>query len=80
MIVEGLLEIICDLIIGLLSGFNALDLDLSVITALLDVIGYGVYIIGGDLLLWFAGCVFAWTSFKFVAGLVVFLWKLLPLT
>lgn len=80
MIVETLLGFAATLIQGLFSGLQILTLPLDFMTVLLDILCYGVWVIGADLVgIVFANIVF-WLGLKFSIGLVIFIWRLLPLT
>lgn len=80
MIFEALISILCELIVGALEGFNLVTLPVNLIQALGAFCSYGAYIVGADLLLVFCSCVLMWMSIKAVVGLVLFIWRLLPLT
>ena len=80
MIFEALINILCELIVGALEGFNLVTLPVNLIQALGAFCSYGAYIVGADLLLVFCSCVLMWMSIKAVVGLVLFIWRLLPLT
>lgn len=80
MIVETLLGFTLTLIQGLFSGFQIVNLPTDLLTALLDFLCYGTWVIGADLMAIFLSTVVGMYTFKFSAGLVLFLWRLLPLT
>lgn len=80
MIFEALINVLCGLIVGLLNGFNLVALPVNLIQALGSFCSYGAYIVGVDLLLVFCSCVLMWATIKGVLGLVLFIWRLLPLT
>lgn len=80
MIFEGLINILCGLIVGVLQGFNMVTLPVNLIQALGAFCSYGAYIVGADLLLIFASCVLMWMTIKSVLGIILFIWRLLPLT
>lgn len=80
MIFEALINILCELIIGAMSAFNMVTLPVNLIQALGAFCSYGAYIVGADLLLIFCSCVFMWMTIKGVLGLILFIWRLLPLT
>lgn len=80
MIVETLLSFACALIQGLFSGFQLVNLPLDLMTVLLDIFCYGVWVIGADLMAIVISTITGWLVFKFGAGLVLFVWRLLPLT
>lgn len=80
MIVETLLSFACTLIQGLFSGLQIINLPTDFMTVLLDIFCYGVWVIGADLMGIIITTITGWLMFKFTAGLVVFVWRLLPLT
>lgn len=80
MIVETLLEFATSLIEGLFSGLSVLSLPLNLLTVLLDVFCYGVWVIGADLMAIVISSIVFWMGTKFTIGLVLFIWRLLPLT
>lgn len=68
-------------LIGLIfNGFEFLSLPLGLISTLIEFMNFGSFIIGGDLMSLVFGSVFFWLSFKFTAGLVLFVYRLIPLT
>lgn len=80
MIFEGLINILCELIVVAMNGFNLVALPVNVIEALGAFCSYGAYIVGADLLLVFCSCVLGWATIKGGLGLILFIWRLLPLT
>jgi hypothetical protein len=64
----------------LISAVSMVTLPIDMISALSTVSAYGSWIVGSDLLLIFATCVFTWTTIKIGIGLVLFVWRLLPFT
>ena len=80
MIVETLLSFSCALIQGLFSGLQFISLPTDLLTVLLDILCYGVWVIGADLMAIVISTITGWLAFKFGIGLVLFVWRLLPLT
>lgn len=80
MIVEGLVDFALMLIEGLFSGLQLVSLPTDILTALLDFLCYGTWVVGADLMGIFIASVVAWMGIKFSVGLVLFIWRLLPLT
>lgn len=81
MIIELLISVfvnIVSLLLGALSSIPAIPIDLIVVLG--NITGFGSYIIGGDLLLLFAGCVTFWITTKLSMGVAIWFWKLLPFT
>lgn len=80
MIFEVLINLLCDLIVGSLNAFNYVALPVNLIQALGTFCSYGSYVVGADLLLTFSACVLGWAVIKGTLGLILFIWRLLPLT
>lgn len=80
MIIEGLSNIVFWLFGLIFDAFSIVTLPANLISALLTIIKYGIWIVGLDLWVIFWSCVIGWLVFKFTAGLVLFIWRLLPLT
>lgn len=80
MILEGLISIFVNFLLSLLDGISIISLPLDMITLLSEFCIYGSYVVGSDFLLLFASTVFSWTSAKFLLGIGIRLWELLPLT
>lgn len=80
MILEGLVNIFCALLDGLLFGLQLVQIPIQGIEALATVTAYGSYVVGADLLLCFAAVVSAWMLVKLTVGVGLFIWRLLPLT
>lgn len=80
MIVETLLSFASVLIQGLFSGLQFVSLPLDFMTVLLDIFCYGVWVIGADLMAIVLSSIVGWMTIKFGIGLVLFIWRLLPLT
>ena len=80
MIIEGV-TCLAFWVVGLLfEGLQVVSLPVNLATVLIDFMKIGAWILGADLL----GIVFAtvsfWLTFKLAAGLILFIWRLLPLT
>lgn len=80
MIIETLVGFALSLVQGLFSLLNLVTLPTDLLTALLDFFCYGTWVIGADLMGIVLATIVGWLTFKFVAGLVLFIWRLLPLT
>lgn len=81
MIVENTLGFMANLIAlvtDTLPHFVAIPSDLMMVLG--NIMSFGSYIIGADLLLIFASCVTFWTTVKISLGLFLFVWDLLPFT
>ena len=80
MIVEALFGFGGWIIELIFSGFNIITLPLNLTSALFDIMKFGAWIIGGDLFAIVFGNIFFWLGFKFVSGLILFIYRLIPLT
>ena len=80
MIIEFFVNIVVTLLCGAVSGLKLLSLPVDMIGALATVIQYGAYVMGADLFLLVMGSVMFWIGVKTTAGVLIFVWKLLPLT
>lgn len=80
MILEFLMNIVVNCLCGVMKGLTIVSLPTDAIKALTTVIVYGNHLVGTDLLLTLFGCVMGWITIRCTVGLVVFVWKLLPLT
>lgn len=80
MILEGLAGFAMWIIEMIFAGFQVISLPVNLISVLIDFMKYGAWILGGDLLAIVFSCVFGWLTFKFTAGLLLFIYRLIPLT
>jgi hypothetical protein len=78
MIIEFFINMFVAFLDTLISAVSMVTLPIDMISALSTVSAYGSWIVGSDLLLLFATCVFTWTTIKIGVGLVLFVWRLLP--
>ena len=80
MIIELLVDFGCNIISSLFDGLAFFSLPINLISVLYQILCYGSWVVGADLLLVFASCVVLWWGLKATVGLGIFIWKLLPLT
>ena len=80
MIIETVFSWCANFIVGLFSVFEIVHLPLDLISTLYTILCYGVWVVGADVLLLFTGSVMGWLVFKSSVGLIIWLYKLLPLT
>lgn len=80
MILNGLSDFAIWIVDLIFLGFQAISLPANLISVLLDIMKFGAWIVGADLLAIIFGNVFMWLSFKFMAGLILFVYRLIPLT
>lgn len=80
MIVEGLVEMFINLMLGVCDTISLVPLPVALMDVLFDILCYGTWIIGADFMAIFLTCVTGWMVARTVIGTLVFLWELLPLT
>lgn len=80
MIIEFFVTIVTNLLTSALSAAQVLTIPSDIAGALSTFMAYGNYVVGGDLLLLFATSVTTWMTLKLTVGVVLFVWRLLPLT
>ncbi len=80
MIIEFFINMFVAFLDTLISAVSMVTLPIDMISAITTVSAYGSWVVGSDLLLIFATCVFTWTTVKIGMGLVLFVWRLLPFT
>ena len=81
MIAAALVDLVTSLISSLCSliGDNV-SIPSNLVQSLAGITGYGVWVIGADLLGIICGCVLFWLSVKFIWGLIVYIYDLIPMT
>ena len=80
MIFEYLLSLCKSFIITLISGIDVIKLPYEFVSFLGTVTNCGAFICGSDILLYFCTSVMFWFGVKITAGIVLFVWRLLPFT
>lgn len=80
MIIEFFINTFVAFLDVLIGAVSMVTLPIDMISAITTVSAYGSWVVGSDLLLIFATCVFTWTTVKLGMGLVLFVWRLLPFT
>lgn len=80
MIIEGLISMFCNVIVGLFSALEVINLPFDMLSTLYSFLAYGTYICGADILLLFGASVMFWWGLNLSIGLLIWLWRLLPLT
>ena len=80
MIFEFFINMFVTFLDTLISTVSMITLPIDMISALSTVSAYGSWVVGSDLLMIFATCVFSWTTIKISIGVILFIWRLLPLT
>lgn len=80
MILEALISLFSNFIMGLLDLISLVSLPMDAVGVLQTFCVYGSYVVGSDLLMLFASLVFTWTAAKLSVGLAIRVWEMLPLT
>lgn len=80
MIVETLFAWACDMIYQLFSTFEFINLPVDLLQTLLAILEFGTWVVGADVLALFTSSLLFWAAFNMSAGLIVWIWKMLPLT
>ena len=80
MIVESLLHFAVNFIQMLFSGLHFVSLPLDLLTVLFDILCYGTWIVGADLMAIALASIAFWMATRFTMGLALFVWRLIPLT
>lgn len=79
MIIEVLVDYFVSLLSLAIDGFNAVSIPVDLISSLSTFVGYGSFVVGADLLLIVCSNIVAWLTFKIFAGIILFVWRLLPI-
>lgn len=80
MVIESIVNIFCGILDGMLRTVSFVQIPTQGISVLATVACYGSYVVGADLLFYFASAVSAWMLVKLGLGIGLFLWRLLPFT
>lgn len=80
MIIEGLTGLAAWLIGLLFEGLQTVTLPFNLINVLLDFMKFGVWVLGGDLYLIVMSTIIGWLFFKISSGIILFIYRLIPLT
>lgn len=80
MIVGSLLDMFFGLLNLFLEPISMLPLPADMIQTLTTISGYGVWVVGADLMSLIISTVMMWWTIKLTIGIVIWLWELLPLT
>lgn len=80
MIVEGLASFAIWILNLIFEGFTLISLPANFISFLITILEFGAWVVGGAFLSLVFSNIFFWLSFKLAAGLVLFIYRLIPLT
>ena len=80
MIVEALINVVFWIINRIFSGFVMIALPVNIASTVIDFMKVGAWVLGPDLLTLCLTSIVMWLLFKSSVGLIVYVYKLLPLT
>lgn len=80
MIVEGLTGLVSWLVGQIFSGLESSAIPTDMIAPLLNIMKFGVWVLGADLYMIVITVIFGWLFFKLTSGIVLFIYRLIPLT
>lgn len=80
MIIEFLFDVCLSIIFGTVSIGEVVALPVELLGVLTTLLQYGVWVVGVDVIALVFSTIFFWWGLKASLGLVIFVWKLLPLT
>lgn len=80
MIVESSINVVFWIIGRIFSAFEMVALPVNIASTVIDFMKVGAWVLGSDLLTACLTSIVMWLLFKFSAGLILFIYKLLPFT
>lgn len=80
MIGETLIDLCIGVLRGLFGVLEIVNLPTQLIGTLGNILVYGNWVVGTDVLLLFVGSVVFWWGVHLSIGIAIWVWKLLPLT
>lgn len=80
MIVEALINVVFWIINRIFSAFEMIALPVNIASTLIGFMKVGAWVLGPDLLTLCLTSIVMWLLFKSSVGLIVYIYKLLPLT
>lgn len=80
MIGEALIDLFFSTFMGMFGALEIFQLPTQLMGALTNILVYGNWIVGIDVIGLFVGSVVFWWGVHLSIGLAVWLWKMLPLT
>lgn len=80
MIFEALFDVVFWIINLIFSGFEMIALPVNIASTLINFMKVGAWVLGPDLLMTCLASIVMWLLFKSSVGLIVYIYKLLPLT
>lgn len=80
MIIEWLCDLACSVLMGLFNTLEFISLPIDAISTLANIMCFGTWVVGSDIMLLFTASVTLWLGAKMSFGLALRLWELLPFT
>lgn len=80
MIVEGICSFAASIIRGIFGLFETWTLPFDLIGVLTEILRYGTWVVGSDVLLLVTGSIVFWWTVKASVGVAIWIYDKLPLT
>lgn len=80
MVTETLVDFLFQTLNGAFAVLDFVGLPMDFINVLQSILCYGIWVVGADLMAIIVGSIVAWWGAKFIVGLLVFVWELIPFT
>lgn len=81
MIIEGIVSIFCNILIGIISGFsNVVSIPLSAIYEIAPYTKFFTYLVGNDIISAFVVTFTFWLVLHATVSIVLFIYRLIPFT
>lgn len=80
MVVEGIVNLFLNMISNIIGTVEIINLPIQWMNVLTDILAYGIWICGVDVMAIFVATVVFWWVFHMSIGLIVWVWEKLPLT
>lgn len=80
MIIESICRFATNMLVGLIGMISPWELPTELLSSLANILKYGSWVVGSDVLLLFTGSVLFWWSVKASVGIGIWIYDKLPLT
>ena len=80
MIIQSVIDLCCSVFVSMMNGLSSMPVPTDLMSAMGGLAVYGCWVLGTDLFLAVSACISYWFITKITAGLILFVWELLPLT
>lgn len=78
MIIESMASLAVGILSSILSLINVFELPFDLIWVLGNILCYGSWVVGSDVLLLYVGCVSFWIGTRFSVGLAIWVYDKIP--